>query len=66
MATATLEDVAGASHDPGTLFFQLYVLRDRNFTREIVQVSTRPWQSICIFTHVHTSVIFLLPLPTMQ
>jgi hypothetical protein len=41
MATATLEDVAGASHDPGTLFFQLYVLRDREFTQEIVQVRTR-------------------------
>lgn len=38
MATSTLEDVA-ASADPGTLFFQLYVLRDRDVTRNIVQVS---------------------------
>ena len=44
MATATLEDIAGASPDPGTLFFQLYVLRDGNFTRDIVQV--RPDYSI--------------------
>lgn len=59
MATATLEDVAGASHDPGTLFFQLYVLRDREFTQEIVQVSTRPWHSICILTYVHTLVTYV-------
>jgi hypothetical protein len=41
MATATLEDVAAASRDPATLFFQLYVLRDRDFTRELVQVSSK-------------------------
>lgn len=39
MATATLEDVAAASADPATLMFQLYVLRDRDFTRDLVQVS---------------------------
>lgn len=39
MGTTTLEDVAAASDDPGTLMFQLYVLRDREFTRDVVQVS---------------------------
>jgi isopentenyl diphosphate isomerase/L-lactate dehydrogenase-like FMN-dependent dehydrogenase len=49
MGTATLEDIAAASGDPGTLFFQLYVLRDRNFTREIVQVRQQPSAAACQF-----------------
>ena len=38
MGTYSLEDVARAAGDPGQLMFQLYVLKDRNFTRDIVQV----------------------------
>lgn len=47
MGTFTLEDVAGASADPGTLMFQLYVLKDRDFTRDIVQVS---WTSSLVMS----------------
>ncbi len=38
MATTNLEEVAAAAQDPGTLMFQLYVLRDRELTRDLVQV----------------------------
>ncbi len=50
MGTCTLEAVAAASADPGTLMFQLYVLRDRSFTRHIVQVIV---SNLCARSQAH-------------
>ena len=38
MGTTTLEDVAAASRDPSRHMFQLYVIKDRAFTQQLVQV----------------------------
>ena len=37
MGTTTLEDVAGAARDPSRHMFQLYVIKDRSFTQQLVQ-----------------------------
>lgn len=37
MGTSTLEDVAGAARDPNRHMFQLYVIKDRSFTQQLVQ-----------------------------
>lgn len=41
MGTYGLAEVAAAAEDPATLWFQLYVLRERDFTRRLVQASVR-------------------------
>lgn len=38
MGTTTLEDVAAASGDASRHMFQLYVIKDRDFTQKLVQV----------------------------
>ena len=38
MGTTLLEDVAAAAPDPAQHMFQLYVIKDRDFTRQLVQV----------------------------
>ena len=38
MGTTTLEDVAAAASDPAQHMFQLYVIKDRDFTKQLVQV----------------------------
>lgn len=37
MGTTTLEDVAGAAREPNRHMFQLYVIKDRSFTQQLVQ-----------------------------
>ena len=44
MGTTLLEDVAAAAPDPSQHMFQLYVIKDRDFTRQLVQVSQRQGQ----------------------
>jgi len=41
MGTYGLAEVAAAAEDPATLWFQLYVLRERDFTRRLVQKAER-------------------------
>lgn len=50
MGTTTLEDVAAAAPDPSQHMFQLYVIKDREFTRQLVQART-----------VHVQVLALEP-----
>ena len=38
MGTTALEEVAAAAADPSQHMFQLYVIKDRDFTRQLVQV----------------------------
>lgn len=38
MGTYSVQQVADACSDPAALMFQLYVLQDRAFTRQLVQV----------------------------
>ena len=38
MGTTALEEVAAAADDPSQHMFQLYVIKDRDFTRQLVQV----------------------------
>ncbi len=40
MGTTTLEYVAAAASDPAQHMFQLYVIKDRDFTKQLVQVLT--------------------------
>ena len=40
MGTSRLEDIAEASGDPSRHMFQLYVIKDRAFTQQLVQVHT--------------------------
>ena len=40
MGTTLLEDVAAAAPDPSQHMFQLYVIKDRDFTRQLVQASS--------------------------
>ena len=40
MGTTTLEEVAAASGDAGQHMFQLYVIKDRDFTQQLVQACT--------------------------
>jgi L-lactate dehydrogenase (cytochrome) len=47
LATTSLEDVAKAS--PGPLMFQMYVLKDRELTRELVQRARRAgYRALCL------------------
>ncbi len=45
MGTTLLEDVAAAAPDPSQHMFQLYVIKDRDFTRQLVQVC---WHRIAV------------------
>ena len=38
MGTMLLEEVAAAASDPSQHMFQLYVIKDRDFTKQLVQV----------------------------
>ena len=40
MGTTPLEEVAAASGDAGQHMFQLYVIKDRDFTQQLVQART--------------------------
>ncbi len=48
MGTTLLEDVAAAAPNPSQHMFQLYVIKDRDFTRQLVQVCA---QGVVIIQH---------------
>lgn len=52
MGTTTLEDVAASSGDASRHMFQLYVIKDRDFTQQLVQV-----QHFCdLIPEAHTPI----------
>lgn len=52
MGTYGLAEVAAAAEDPATLWFQLYVLLERDFTRRLVQASV----STCTAAEAHSTL----------
>ena len=74
MGTTTLEEVAAAAPDPSQHMFKLYVIKDRDFTRQLVQVcvkamrTSHPWSIAQVWNNQQFCALVgrMLPKPSMQ